>query len=374
MLLKMYCKRIKNIFNINIKLFKNLDISIIVLSVIISVIGGINILSATSQNYATKHFFWLAISLIAVIFIILVDYSIVINCAPILYWSTVLLLIATRFIGSEINGAKGWIRVGGVSIQAAEFAKLGIIIMLAKKLNHMNEGINNIKNFIILCIYAAIPMVLILVQPDMGMTMVCFFTVLGIFFMSGLNLKVILGGFGSLIISIMLVWNTSIMRPYWKARLISFLNPEKYVKDYGFQLYHSLIAIGSGGIFGVGWGNGVSFKTIPESHTDFIFAVIGEEWGLIGCIFLILLYSCLIIKFINIAKTAKDIFGKVVCIGITSSLMFSIIQNIGMNIGIMPITGIPLPLVSYGGSSMLTNFLGIGLVLSIGIRHNKINF
>ena len=373
-MLKIYYGRIKNILNINLKLYKNIQTSVIVVSIIIAVFGGVNILSATSQNYGTKHLIWITISLIILIFVVMVDYRIIADHASSLYWATVLLLVATHFFGKEINGATGWIRIGGFSIQAAEFAKLGIIIMLAKKLEDMGGKINEFKNFIQLCIYAAIPMIFILKQPDMGMLMVCFFVVLGIFFIAGLNSKVIIGGLCSIVAVITLVWNSPIMKPYWKGRIAAFLNPERYVSDYGFQLYYSLIAIGSGGITGVGVGKGFAFKNIPESHTDFIFAVIGEEWGLLGCVFLLVLYGYLIAKFINISKYSKDTFGKISCIGIASSFIFSIIQNIGMTIGLMPVTGITLPLVSYGGSSMLVNFLGIGLVLNIGMRCNKINF
>lgn len=368
-------KRIFNKLNLNKKLFKYLEFDVLIVCAILVLYGAINIYSAIGVSYFKLQVMWLMVGLVAVFVIILVDYAIIANYASVFYWGSVVLLFLNDFVlGTTTNGATGWIKLGSRAIQPAEFAKIGMIIMLAKLLEDMGGEINNFRNFMKLCIYAAIPMVLIVIQPDMGMTMVCFFVVLGIFFIAGLDLKVIIGGLSSILVAIIVVWNSSLMPTYWKGRLISFLNPEKYASDYGLQLYQSLIGIGSGGISGAGFGNGSQFRFVPESHTDFIFAVIGEEWGMIGGIFLLILYGYLIIKFIKIAKNSKDIFGKIICIGITSSFLFSIIQNIGMTIGIMPITGITLPLVSYGGSSMLTNFLGIGLILNVAMRKKKINF
>jgi rod shape determining protein RodA len=219
-------------------------------------------------------------------------------------------------------------------------------------------------------------MALIVIQPDMGMTMVSFFTVLGIFYIAGLNSKVIVGGISGVIIAIAAVWNSPLMEVYWKQRLTSFLNPEADELGAGLQLISSLIGVGSGGILGKGFLNGTQIAGgfIPEAHTDFIFSVVGEEWGLVGAAVLLILYALLLYRFIKIARNSKDIFGMILCVGVISTTLFSILQNIGMTIGIMPITGITLPLMSYGGSSVLTNFMAIGLVLNVGMRKKKINF
>ena len=170
------------------------------------------------------------------------------------------------------------------------------------------------------------------------------------------------------------VWSTSIIKPYQKERLTSFLHPTINLTGIGLQLAQSKLAIGSGGLLGTGFLKGVQFQKIPENYTDFIFAVLGEEWGLIGVIVLVVLYGVIIYRLIKIAKNSKDIFGTVISVGLISNLLFSIFQNIGMNIGIMPITGITLPFMSYGGSSLLTSFMVVGLVLNIGMRRKKINF
>lgn len=371
-------RRMLEKLKINKKIFRYLEYDILIACSMLVCFGAINIYSATKRfagvSFLKLQLAWLVVGLVTVGIILLFDYLIIANYASIFYWLSIGLLLLNQVAGSTINGAKGWIKIGNRAIQPAEFARIATIIILAKKLDDMEGKINNPKNFFILCFYAVIPMILIVIQPDMGMTMVCFFVVLGIFFAAGLNLRVIIGGLTSLVMLVVVIWNSPLMKTYWKGRLVSFLNPEQYSSDYGLQLIQSMIGIGSGGVSGLGYGKGSQFKFVPESHTDFIFSVIGEEWGMFGAIFLLVLYGYIIIKFIHIAKNSKDIFGSMICVGLTASFMFSIIQNIGMTIGIMPITGITLPFVSYGGSSILTNFIGVGLVLNVSMRRKKINF
>ena len=240
----------------------------------------------------------------------------------------------------------------------------------------MEGDINNPRNFLTLTTYASIPMILIIVQPNLGMTLICFFITLGMFFISGLNLKVIIGGFLSAIPISLFIWFSGIMKTYQKDRILVFLNPEAYQMDAGFQLMQSIIGIGSGGLLGAGFLKGIqaSGGFIPEAHTDFIFAAVGEEWGLAGSIFLLLLYGIIIYRMIKLAKESKDLMGRLICIGTASAFLFSILQNIGMTIGVMPVAGITLPFMSYGGSSILANFISLGLVLNVSMRKNKINF
>lgn len=366
------------------KLFKEIDFSILFATIFIVLFGIINIYSTTKLTYgsffAEKQLIWFLSSLIVLYLILLWDYNLLESFVPIVYWISVVLLIYTKFKGATINGATGWIRIGGFSMQASELAKLGIILMLAKKLQEMDLKINNLKNFMILAMYIIIPVGLIVIQPDMGMTMVCFFIVLGIFFCAGLDMKIIGGGLFSLVLGIIVLWNSGLIEDYQKRRLTSFLNPEADELGAGLQLVQSMIGIGSGGFFGSGLnltqGSSSSYVSqfVPESQTDFIFAVIGEHWGTIGAIVLMVLYGILIYRFIVTARQAKDIFGSVICVGLSSYFLFAILQNIGMTIGLMPITGITLPLVSYGGSSLLTTVVSIALIMNIGMRKKKINF
>lgn len=368
-------------FKISKKLLKHIDIGIIIVPILLVAFSVINIYSAvrTKPELAGNwklQIIWTIMGLLLVYLLLTFDYNILMNYAEIIYAASIVLLIFNDVAGKTVNGATGWISIGSRAIQPSEFAKIALIILLAKKIDNMKGDINNIKNFLKLLIYSGITMVLIVIQPDMGMTMVCFFIVLGIFFIAGLDLKIILGGIFTIILSIVCVWNTSLMKAYWKERFTSFLHPEKYSISTGLQLIQSKIGIGSGGVYGKGFLNGTQVQGgfIPETHTDFIFAVVGEEWGLVGGIILLILYIILLCKIINVGKNAKDLFGRIFCVGIASSFLFSVLQNIGMTIGIMPISGLALPFVSYGGSSILTGFIGIGLVLNIGMRKNKINF
>lgn len=364
---------------LNNKLGKRLDYSIIITVILIVAFSIINIYSATHTTggiyYAKLQFMWLGVGLVAMYCILLIDYNLILNYASVIYWGGVILLVLNNYVlGSNINGATGWISIGSRAIQPSEFAKIGMIIMLAKVIQDMDGNVNNLKSILTIGIYAAIPMVLIVTQPDMGMTMVSFFIVLAIVIVANIDWKIIGGGLAFLTTAIVLVWNTNIIKTYQKARFLAFLNPEKYELNEGLQLIQSKLAIGSGGVFGLGLFNGKQYKFVPENHTDFIFAVIGEEWGLMGGMLLLTLYGILLYKLIKIARTSKDMAGSILCIGIIGGMIFSIIQNIGMTIGIMPITGITLPFVSYGGSSMLTNFISLGLILNVGMRRKKINF
>ena len=364
---------------LNKKLLRELDYSSIILAICIVIFGCINIYSATGKDYGNYYpklqIAWMILGLITVYLILVFDYILIKNYAVLIYWAGVIFLMLNDFVlGSTTKGATSWIKIGSLGIQPSEFAKIGMIIMIAKKLDDMEGKINDPKNLVTLIFYAAVPMLLIVIQPDMGMTMVSFFIVLGIFYCIGLDQKVIIGGITSIALLIVGVWNSPIMKSYWKGRLTSFLHPEQYELGYGLQLIQSKLALGSGGILGRGFGKGVQFNSVPENHTDFIFSVLGEEWGLIGALVLILLYGLLIYQLIKIAKNSKDVFGTVICVGFISNLLFSIMQNIGMTMGLMPITGITLPFMSYGGSSLLTGFMALGLVLNVGMRKKKINF
>ncbi|ACD53201.1 MULTISPECIES: rod shape-determining protein RodA [Clostridium] len=373
-------------FKIDLRLIKEIDKTVVMSTTLLVLYGILNVYMCTKGNYgfyfAKQQFFWFVLSIIALYFFVAIDYTIIFNYVPIFYWGSVILLLAAKIpgIGVVVNGARGWIRVGGFQLQPAELAKLGIILMLAKKLDEMDGEINDIKNFFTLVIYALIPVVFIVTQPDMGMTMVCFFIVLGIFYIAGLDMKIIGGGLLSLVLLIVIVWNSGLIQSYQKQRFTGFLNPEAADATSGYHLTQSLIGIGSGGILGsrpslkVDGTTGYAAQNVPEVQTDFIFAAIAEQWGLIGAIILLTLYGFLIYKMISIARTSKDIFGSIICVGIISYFLFAIFQNIGMTIGLLPITGITLPLISYGGSSLLTTIMSIALVLNIGMRRKKIHF
>ncbi len=370
------------LLKMDVRLIKEIDKTILISLILLILYGALNIYLCTKgQAFVKQQLGWLVISLVALYIFMAVDYTIIFNYVPILYWGVVVLLILTRVpgIGIVVNGARGWIRLGIGNIQPSEFAKFVIILMLAKKLDEMDGKINDVKNFFILAFYAIVPVIFILIQPDMGMSMVCFFIVLGIFYTMGFDTRIITGGLACLVLGIVIVWNSGLIEHYQKVRFTAFLNPS--VDDAStYHLNQSLIAIGSGGILGSTPSlaeNGTATYAalnVPEVHTDFIFAAIADQWGFIGAAVLLLLYGLLIYKMISIARTSKDIFGSVICVGIVSYFLFAILQNIGMTIGLLPITGITLPLVSYGGSSLLTTVISVAMVINVGMRRKKINF
>lgn len=372
-------------FKMNLKNLKKVDILMFISILLITMFGILNIylakkVSTGGMIFPLKQSLFFVGAIILLYFVLAIDYSIIKAFTPIFYWTSIALLVLVLIIGSTINGAQGWIRLGPLSFQPAELAKIATVMMMGKKLEDMDGEINNFKNFLVLAFYAIIPAGLIVIQPDMGMTMVLFFMVLGVFFIGGLDKRIILGGLGALIVGIVLVWNSGLIQDYQKRRITSFRNPETDTSGSGYHLRQSLIAIGSGGFFGTldslandGTG-GYASQYVPEIQTDFIFSQICQQWGTFGAICLLALYGLLISRMINIARTAKDLFGTILTTGMIAYFLFAIWQNIGMTIGLMPITGITLPLVSYGGSSLATTILSLGLVLNIGMRRKKLNF
>lgn len=371
-------------FKINFKLLRQIDKTVITSMILLILFGVLNIYVASRSEYQTlflkRQLIWVVVSMVALYFIIAIDYSILKGYTPLFYWVSVALLILTMFIGTDINGARGWIRLGPASFQPSELAKMATIMMLGRQLEYMDGTINELKNFMKMAFYAVVPALFIVIQPDMGMTMVLFFIVVGIFFTGGLDIKILGGGLLSLLLVIILVWNSGLIKPYQQKRLTSFTNPESDISETGYHLRQSLVSIGSGGFTGarnpiIGEKvSGYASQYVPEVQTDFIFASIGEQWGTLGCMCLLFLYGLLISKMVAIGRTSKDKFGSIICVGVVAYFLFAILQNIGMTIGLMPITGITLPLISYGGTSLLTTVLSVGLVINIGMRRKKLYF
>lgn len=359
---------------------KELDFGMLLSAVAILVFGVFNIYTATSGYYARLQLFWLLLSLGVVYVILLMDYRQVYKIVDVLYWIVVLLLVFVLFT-SKVKGASGWFSIGSRGLQPAEFAKLTTMLMVGKQLQKVDGNLNNLKNFFQVTVYAAIPVILMLLQPEMGITMITFFIVLGIYYVMGLSMKVILAGFGFIGLSMLVVLKTSFLPSHWSDRLTSFLFNEGSELGINYQLSRSVISIGSGKVSGkfdfTQFLNDMTnqtqsstqfFNRVPENHTDFIFSVLAENFGLIGGVTLLLLYGILLYRMIRVARKTEDIFGRCIAVGVFSSFLFSILQNIGMTMGIMPISGITLPLVSYGGSSVLTTFIAIGMVLNVGMK------
>lgn len=366
------------------KIKRNFDFGLLLNILIICIIGVIAVSSATHAfNGGTKRFLilqivWIIIGLIALIITIYVDYTSIKAYSRIIYLINLILLLIVVALNKVTNGASSWIGIGTLGGQPSEFMKLSIIILFAKKIEDYEDNINNFKNLAEFFILSIIPLGLIIIQPDLGTAAVIFVIIFGMIFMSGIKLKTIFITIFSIIVASVGIWYfpIDILQPHWRQRIYTFFNPSANSADALYHITHSMIAVGSGEIFGMGFGKGVQNNGgyLPEAYSDFIFSAFCEDFGFIGASILLVLYFVLLFKLLKLSKVSKDKFGNIIIIGILFMFTFQIFQNIGMTIGLMPITGITLPFVSYGGSSMLTSMVSIGLVLNITIRRHKINF
>lgn len=366
---------------IDSKLVKKINFSLIMVVLAICVIGIVMISSATYtlgyERFIRTQVVSIVMGLIAIIVILFIDYNTLAKFyIPIYIFSNLLLVAVLLFgTGAERWGANRWIRIGGFQFQPSDFAKIGIVICLAKMLDDNKDSMHKISTLGKIFFFAGIPMVLIYVQPDLGTTMAFAFFTLGMIFIAGLQYKhIFITGIAGLLAA-PVAW-FFILRDYHKERIITFLNPNLDPMGKGYHAIQSRMAVGNGMFFGKGLFQGTQsqFGFLPEKHTDFIFSVLAEELGFVGVTILILLYGIMLIKCINIARDAKDDFGAYIVTGITFMIAFHVFANIGMTIGLMPVTGKPLPFVSYGGTFMLSNMMALGLVLNVNMRRDKINF
>lgn len=360
------------------KIFKNMDWGILVCIIVLLAIGLCALFSATqSTEYEEfkRQIMWILISIPIMIVIILIDYHSIAKIAPILYGIIMIALIAVLFT-SPVNGATSWFNIGSVSIQPAEFAKVIVILCLAIAMAKVQEkGKNEIsKPLQLLKVLAivAVPVLLIIKQPDYGTAMAFMVAIVLMLFVAGIKKRYIISGI--LIVAILLpVAYFFILPEHAKTRIDVFLNPNLDPRGAGYNVIQSKLAIGAGEFLGMGFlkGNQTQLGFLYPKSTDFIFAVIGEEMGFIVASAVIIAYVLLITRAIYIAKTAKDNLGSYIAMGIAGIFLFHMTENIGMTMGLLPITGVPLPFVSYGGSSLLTNFIMIGLLLNISGRRQK---
>lgn len=323
---------------------------------------------ATGIDYPQKQLVWVGIALAVFFIVLFVDYHFLLNISFIIYSIVILLLILVLILGEKRFGARRWIGLGGFTLQPSELAKFGVILAIAR---YLVWDIENRRAFryILLCgMVLSIPLVLIFKQPDLGTTLLFIPTVSIMLFSAGIRWRYIittgiLGGVG-----IPFIW--SLLRTYQKKRIFSFLNPESDPLGAGYSIIQSKIAIGSGGVLGRGWLSGTQNRLnfIPERHTDFIFSVVGEEWGFIGAVIVVILFFIIIACGFNIVHKAPDVSGRLLSMGIITIFTIQVSVNIGMTIGLVPVTGIPLPFISYGGTSLVVTMAMMGLLENIYIR------
>lgn len=315
---------------------------------------------------------WAGIAIVVFVVVTLFDYKWLKTFAWPLYFAQLGLLVLTLAIGDGVGGAARWISVGPFAFQFSELAKVLMIVVLANYLGARQGRLGSLGSILGACFLVGPPWLLVMMQPDLGTSLVFAAILGGMLFMSGASLRWLSTLLGIVVAMVPVAWN-NVLREYQKERLISFLNPTPDVQGSGYQLYQAQIAVGSGGLVGKGLTNGTQNQLdyLPVQTTDFVFAILAEELGFLGAIVMFALFSALLWRVIVAAWRSQDPFGTMFCCGVASMILFQLVVNVGMVIGVMPITGIPLPFVTHGGASLVSIAAAIGIIQSINIRQTR---
>lgn len=324
--------------------------------------------SFVGDNYfAIRQIIWISVSFLVFFLFSSFDWRFMKNGWLLFFFFFIAIFILSfLFLGGTIRGVKSWINIASVSIQPADFTKLLLIFIFAKYFSRRHIEIAHIKHILISGVYAFVPFVLVLLQPDFGSAIVIFLIWFGMILVSGISKKHLFMVFAVGILSFVFLWTFAFL-PHQKQRILTFINPLSDIRGAGYNAFQSQIAIGSGQVFGkgVGFGTQSRLKFLPEYETDFIFAAFAEEWGFVGVISLFLLYAVIIWRIMLSAFNGSSNFETLFAVGFAIFIVSHFAINIGMNIGLLPVTGITLPFMSYGGSHLLTEFAGLGILMSM---------
>lgn len=339
--------------------------------------------------YVLRQFIWYCIGIAIMFGVAAFDYELLERLALPFYLTGIFLLMLVHFFGIEKNGSQRWISLGFIELQPSEFMKIFLLVYLAVLLKKIGKDRISFKKSIPVVIKISlltiVPILFIYTQPDLGSSLILIAIALTLFFISSISRKMIVlcvTIMTSVIGTLVYLYTykndmfTQIFKPHQLGRIYGWLNPGEFSSGYGYQLKQSMLGIGSGQLTGVGFNQGIQVQTgkIPEAHTDFIFAVIGEEFGFLGACLLILTYFLLFYRILKIAHQSNTLLGVYICVGAIGLIAFQVFQNIAMTVGLMPITGLALPLVSYGGSALITNMIALGFVCSVHMRSKKYMF
>jgi len=352
---------------------RDLDWALLTLALLICALGILQIYSATLgtvwEDAWWKQMIWLALGLVVLFLVSRLDYHALLDHVPLMYFCSIGTLVAVLLVGRQAFGSRRWIPLpGGFSLQVSEFVKLVLVLMVARYLSDLRSGRLETRDLVKLGALAGVLMALVMKQPDLGTALTFVPIVVAGVFLAGLRWRhiVIL----CLLLVLVLPVGWILLKDYQKARLMTFLDPGRDPRGSGYQVIQSKIAVGSGGIWGKGVtrGSQTQLRFLPVPHTDFIFSAFAEEHGFVGVVVVLGLYFLLLMQIVQNAQTAPDRAGMYICMNIGALFLFHLMVNVGMLVGRMPVTGIPLPLMSYGGSSILTMFTMLGLVNSVRLR------
>jgi rod shape determining protein RodA len=358
------------------RFFKYFDWGLLGLTFFLAALGLVTLFSAVTSATAApqkilyfKQAIWYCAGLIAMILSFLVNYKSLDRWAPVIYITCMLLLIFVLILGKYVGGARRWLVLGPISIQPSELAKVAVIIVLARYYSkRANISGLTLRELFIPLIVTMIPFILIVKQPDLGTAMMVLLIAGSMTVFIKIERRSLLCIITACTVTVPLIW--FFLKDYQKRRILTFLNPDRDPLGAGYHIIQSKIAIGSGMISGKGFLKGTqnALAFLPEQHTDFIFSVLAEEWGFIGSVFIFCLFLVLILWGVNIAYRCREPFGTILAVGITAMIFWQVFINIGMTMGLMPIVGVTLPFISYGGSSVITTMICIGLLMNISMR------
>jgi rod shape determining protein RodA len=355
--------------------FRDFDWALLSMVLTLCTVSVLEIYSATLHTKYTgdhtKQLFFIIGGLAAMFLFAKIDYHRLLDWVPWAYVVFLLSLVAVKLVGHKVLGAKRWISIGPVHFQPSEWVKLVLILLMARYFANLGGRSLTWRDIFKAFFLVGVPMLMVLLQPDLGTALTFMPILVAGLFLGGINLRQALILVTCGVVLIAGAWSSGkVLKPYQKARLTSFINPDNDPKGAGYQLRQSLIAVGSGGVWGKGAAKGTQTQGdfLPIPHADFIFAAFGEEHGFVGALFVLLLYFFILMRLIQNAQTAADLSGSLIIMGVVAVLAFQIAVNVGMVIGFMPVTGIPLPLMSYGGSSVLFTFLALGVVMNVRMR------
>lgn len=357
---------------------KNFNFRLVFYALFLSIIG-IMVIGSAKESVQSRQILGLFMGVVIMLFLTFIDYSFILKFYWVIYFLNIALLVLVMIIGDESNNAQRWIEIGGIRFQPSELAKILLILFYSQFIMLRRTKLNNLKTLGYAIMLAIPPLILVYKQPDLSTTIMIFAIFCILIFVGGLSIKII-GGVLAVVIPVIVILlllvvqpDQNIIKDYQQNRILAWLQPDKYSNTEGYQQQNSIVAIGSGQLEGKGYKNNEvgSVKNgnfISEPQTDFIFAIVGEELGFVGCMMIIFLTICISFELLRMGRRAKDLSGTLICAGVAANVSIQSFFNISVATGVLPNTGLPLPFVSYGLTSLVSLYIGLGVALNVGLQ------